>query len=399
MGVQRSSEKVLLCGHFACLGKLRIWEENFLSYFNASNVDVGEMATQQNFLRASLDPDLVTLLKQRINDETDILTCITHLKDIFLESDPLFACRWRFLGEKQPIGESFSVWYAKLDAMARDADILKMSIEEMYTILLIAMTTDCELQKKLLNLCPPTRQEVLTEARAFEANRTTREKLGNVTSDQSRYAGNNRPQHQQQNGGQRFEGACNRCSKLGHKAADCRAANKLTCSTCMRPGHVAGAWYCKIGPRAQRGAHGSTPRGGGGRGGRGSGASPSGPTRARVALDDAKYDDVWEPPTNVEREVNETDEKTTPPSPPVSTRKTSVVAADTPATEATCNSVVATIKSGPTPRMSCDFLPWANGSKYGKQFSFCCLPDTGCTSILVQPVSGRQQNENCLPYL
>merc|ERR1712082_369412 len=191
MGVQRSSEKVLLCGHFACLGKLRIWEENFLSYFNASNVEVGEMATQQNFLRASLDPDLVTLLKQRIDDNTGVLQCIKELKEIFLESDPLFARRWRFLGEKQPVGESFSVWYAKLDAKARDADILKMSIEEMYTILLIAMTTDCELQKKLLDLKDPTRLEVLAEAREFEANRTTREKLGNVTSSLSRYAGNN----------------------------------------------------------------------------------------------------------------------------------------------------------------------------------------------------------------
>merc|ERR1712082_575336 len=179
------------------------------------------------------------------------------------------------------------VWYAKLDALARDADMNNMTIEEMLTILLIAMTTDCELQKKLLDLKNPTRQEVLTEARAFEANRTTREKLGNGTSDQSRYAGNNWPQHQQQNGGQRFEGACNRCSKLGHKAADCRAANKLTCTTCMRQGHVAGAWYCKNGPRAQRGTHSGTPRGGGGRGtGRGYGAQPGGPTRARVALDD-----------------------------------------------------------------------------------------------------------------
>merc|ERR1712082_67712 len=170
MGVQRSSEKVLLCGHFACLGKLRIWEENFLSYFNASNVEVGEMATQQNFLRASLDPDLVTLLKQRINDETDILTCITHLKDIFLESDPLFSRRWRFLGEKQPVGESFSIWYAKLEAKAREADILKMTMEEMYTILLIAMTTDCEPQKKLLDLKDPTRIEVVAAARAFASN-------------------------------------------------------------------------------------------------------------------------------------------------------------------------------------------------------------------------------------
>merc|ERR1712082_325109 len=215
------------------------------------------------------------------------------------------------------------VWYAKLDALARDADILNMTIEEMFTILLIAMTTDCELQKKLLDLKNPTRQEVLAEARAFEANRTTREKLGNVTADLSRYAGNNRPQHQQQNGVQRFEGACNRCSKQGHKAADCRAANKLTCTTCMRPGHIAGAWYCKNGPRAQRGAHGSTPRGGGGRGGRGFGAPPSGQPRARVALNDDKYDDVWEPPTNAEREVNETNEKTAPPSPPASIRKTS----------------------------------------------------------------------------
>ena len=31
-------------------GKLHIWEENFLSYFYASNVESGELATQQNFL-------------------------------------------------------------------------------------------------------------------------------------------------------------------------------------------------------------------------------------------------------------------------------------------------------------------------------------------------------------
>ena len=53
-------------------GKLRIWEESFLSYFTASNVDVGDMATQQNFLRATLDPDLVVLLKQRIDDTTGV---------------------------------------------------------------------------------------------------------------------------------------------------------------------------------------------------------------------------------------------------------------------------------------------------------------------------------------
>ena len=32
-----------------------------MSYFRASNVDIGDAATQQNFLRSSLDTELVTV--------------------------------------------------------------------------------------------------------------------------------------------------------------------------------------------------------------------------------------------------------------------------------------------------------------------------------------------------
>merc|ERR1712082_590125 len=126
-----------------------------------------------------------------------VLTCIERLKEIFMETDPMFSRRWRFLGERQPIGESFSMSYAKLEAKAQETDILKMTVEEMYTILLIAMTSDCELQKKLLELKDPTRKGVVAAARAFEASGTTREKLSNDSSDLSRYAGNNRLQQQQ----------------------------------------------------------------------------------------------------------------------------------------------------------------------------------------------------------
>ena len=71
----------------------------------------------------------------------------------------MFTRHWNFLSEKQPIGESFSMWYAKLQAKALDADILNMTSEEMYTIQLIAMTTDSELHKELLKLKDPTRKE------------------------------------------------------------------------------------------------------------------------------------------------------------------------------------------------------------------------------------------------
>ena len=114
-------------------------------------------------------------MKQHVTADTDVPECIEVVKEIYLENYPLFTRRWNFFSEKQPIGESFSRWYAKLQAKAQDADIYKMTAEEMVMVQLIAMTTDTELQKELLKLKNPTRQEVVAAARAFEAAKQSSE--------------------------------------------------------------------------------------------------------------------------------------------------------------------------------------------------------------------------------
>ena len=126
-----------------------------MSYYKASNVDIRDAATQQNFLCSSLDTELITLTKQCIQADSPIPECIAIVKDIFLENYPLFTRCWNFFSERQPTGEYFSMSYARLQSKALDADIYSMSSKEIITVQLIAMTTDTELQKELLKLKNP----------------------------------------------------------------------------------------------------------------------------------------------------------------------------------------------------------------------------------------------------
>ena len=143
-----------------------------------SNVDLGDIGTQQNFLRLSVDAELVTLMKQRITKDSTVEQCITVLKEMFLENLPLFIRCWNCFNTKQPVGESFSMWYAKLKTASLDVDIYAMSPEEMVTVQLIVMTSDLEWQQELLKLKSPTEKEVVAAARAYEAVKTSRDNLG-----------------------------------------------------------------------------------------------------------------------------------------------------------------------------------------------------------------------------
>ena len=67
-----------------------------MSYYNASNVDIGDATTQQNFLCSSLDTELVTLMKQRVTTNTGVIECIEVVKQIFPENYPMFTRRWNF---------------------------------------------------------------------------------------------------------------------------------------------------------------------------------------------------------------------------------------------------------------------------------------------------------------
>ena len=61
-----------------------------MSYFRASNVDIGDIATQQNFLCSAIDDELVKLMKQHINPGSSVEDSIATVKDIFLDNYPLF---------------------------------------------------------------------------------------------------------------------------------------------------------------------------------------------------------------------------------------------------------------------------------------------------------------------
>ena len=112
----------------ATTGELRIWVKKFKAYYNASNMQVAQIAVQQAYLRNCLDNALALQLDSTVQQTTPIIaggvTCISALTAIFKEKYPPLLRRKQFFHMTQQQGQDERTFLKSLKAAACKADVV-----------------------------------------------------------------------------------------------------------------------------------------------------------------------------------------------------------------------------------------------------------------------------------
>ena len=328
--------------------ELRLWLEQFQSYYATSRFDILDVKSQQAYFKQCLDKTLRFRLERRIDGRTPIFglgdSCEAILKEEFLARYPLFNRRLTFFRSEQAGGQSMSDYVISLRQMFEEADIMGIAHEDLLLFKYLCGCTDRELRKELLKIKDPTTKNVEDFILTWEiSKRADKEvaKSGSTAkaSKVQRGKANQAKSAQGASSAQKLKdivqkGGCGRCGSRSHKKDKCKYRN-ATCHKCGKEGHIKPVCQSKT-SKSQP----NTPK--------------STPAQSRAAS-----------PT-------ESDDQA-----PTNTGKAGQLVHR-----------VATIKiSDPTPRLACTVQP-TSGNKPGTPFSFEVLPDTGATvSVIAQDVA------------
>ena len=159
--------------------ELRTWIESYKAYYTGSHFEKATVPERQAYFIKCLDSYLQNHVRSKIDTDTPVfkdpnnpekLSCIQVLEDYFLLTYPLVARRFDLFSHKQATGESFLEFKTKMCAKANEADLEKLSKEDLLAFLLIAGTSNEKLQRKFLTLKDdPTLKTIEQEAHALES--------------------------------------------------------------------------------------------------------------------------------------------------------------------------------------------------------------------------------------
>ena len=112
--------------------ELSTWLSQFRSYYEASRLHTLDLGQQQAFLRSNLASDVWTVIKQKINIETEIFhnpadpdwdSCEEFIEAAFQVRYPLIMRRYRFFTYSRKGNQTYTDFYAKLQELALAANL------------------------------------------------------------------------------------------------------------------------------------------------------------------------------------------------------------------------------------------------------------------------------------
>jgi hypothetical protein len=143
---------------FAC------WLDSFEAYYDASNMQVKDVAVQQAYFKACIHPSHYGRIESLIvKGQTPILGQIgawSILKNEFLVEHPLFSRRLDFFCFKQRYGQSMSDAMAELRKLGDQATLGALDAMDLYIMRYLTMTDDPKLLEKMLEKELPTQKNL-----------------------------------------------------------------------------------------------------------------------------------------------------------------------------------------------------------------------------------------------
>ena len=230
--------------------ELRTWIHSYRAYHTASRFDKASVPEQQAYFIRVLDSHLAEHVRSKKNEntpiyedpgDTSIVSCIKIIQDFFLLKYPLTLRRFEFFSYKQEPGKSFLDFKVALEAKANEADLHKLTPEDMKVFRLIAGTTNTKLQNKFLTMKDEPTLDLLEKiAHAQEASVHTMKGMGSSTEAVCKvYGKGNRFNSQRSGTPGPHQKQCLRCGE--HPAGEkCSFPNikKVKCHNCGKEGHL-----------------------------------------------------------------------------------------------------------------------------------------------------------------
>ena len=245
--------------------ELTAWVERFIAYHRSSRLDKCTLLEQQAYFKAFIDAHLNSKLRSKIQNNTPVLdsatdvSCMDHLREVFLVQHPIFSRRLAFYKAKQEPGQEFSDFAAKLERQGDECDLTKVEVDETYVMRYYTACTDVKLQEEFLKIKDPTKEKMLDVVATYENGKrysqsmreagTARANATSSTRGKSRGSSSKgeAPAWKQLKSKLVRERRCFRCGdSLPKNDSDhkCKAID-ATCKNCERQGHFAGVCFMK----------------------------------------------------------------------------------------------------------------------------------------------------------
>ena len=156
----------------ATAAEMRFWAKEFRSFYRTSCLDKEKVEDQQLYFFKCIDMELDAILRLSVDDQTPVLgdvnSCMAYLKEHFEVTHPVTTRRIEFFRCKQKKGQKFTAWLATLVKLGQEAELDKLTVDDIYVHNVIEGTVDLELQKRFLKLEKPTLADIKNTATAYE---------------------------------------------------------------------------------------------------------------------------------------------------------------------------------------------------------------------------------------
>ena len=234
------------------------WLGKFKIYYSSSRFYNATLEEQHGYLFQCISLDLGSLITQYVSldtpifsDSHDVVSVISILEEQFKSEYPLFKRRLDFFESRQAENQPFSVWFANLIALANEAKLHSMKVDDLIIMRCLTGTTDVRLLKKFLKQEKQTLEQFKKVAKQHEISTTTMKALGNThafATRQESYGRRNVKSSRGNSSNQKSsqipsleelqsQNRCTRCGSKSHRSGDCKHKNS-TCHGCNMSGHL-----------------------------------------------------------------------------------------------------------------------------------------------------------------
>ena len=172
----------------ATLAEYRSWQTNFELYYSSNKMDKFPLPEQQGYLRSCIELKLQQVLSTKITNVTPIHgdgNCLSALKGIFLQNIPLLTRRYNFFKCNQIPGEKFSDWNLRLQLEGQEAELDKITEDDLYALRYVTGTADKKLREEFLRQNKTTREDFQKIAMSWESATAVEENLSSSNSSLS----------------------------------------------------------------------------------------------------------------------------------------------------------------------------------------------------------------------
>ena len=228
------------------------WAEQYSVFYRANKMHKRDHLEQRYYLLRCLNDELASYVKGNLPERSDILgSVLPFLRERFRKQYPLAARRNKFFEASCPPGTKPMVYYYQLKGLMNQADLDRLSSEEILTSKFIASVPFPKLKQELIKLDKPTEADVcktidnlsLTDNMdkyCSSSNIATTAPEPSISADSAALKFEQRPRSRKPRDQRNPNDPCLSCNEKGHKRKDCKFLT-ARCDKCHRRGHIAKA--------------------------------------------------------------------------------------------------------------------------------------------------------------